>query len=99
MSNPPMQVSTSSSPLTLGVNGTASSRPQFPYQQPRPSSKLMPTNSPTSLATQLNSLKQPPKYRPPEQYLEHNLPPALALPLRTSTAHVAQTFTRCMLQN
>lgn len=38
-----------------------------------------------------------PRYRPPEPCLEHNLPPALALPFNTSSADVLQTLLVAML--
>ncbi|AAZ10111.1 ZFP family member, putative [Trypanosoma equiperdum] len=40
----------------------------------------------------------PPKYRPPEPFLEYNLPPTLALPLKTSPEDVARQLTCAILQ-
>lgn len=43
-------------------------------------------------------VKQPPKYRPPEPYLEHNLPPALALPLKAAPKDVAHSLAAGLLE-
>lgn len=39
-----------------------------------------------------------PKYRPPEPFLEHNLPPALAIPFSTSPADIQSALSMCMLE-
>ena len=39
-----------------------------------------------------------PRYRPPEPFLEFNLPPALALPFQANTPDVAQSFYKLMMQ-
>lgn len=39
----------------------------------------------------------PPRYRPPEPYLEHNLTPVLSLPITSSPKEIAQTFVEVLL--
>mmetsp|Transcript_44038 Transcript_44038/g.50920 ORF Transcript_44038/g.50920 Transcript_44038/m.50920 type:complete len:275 (-) Transcript_44038:119-943(-) len=39
-----------------------------------------------------------PKYRPPEPFLEHNLPPALAIPFHTSQKDIQQALAMCLLE-
>lgn len=47
----------------------------------------------------MGKLPAPPKYNPPEPYLELNLPPALAFPLKVPPKDTATTLTHLMLQN
>lgn len=49
---------------------------------------------------QFKATQQPPaRYRPPEPFLEHNLPPVLALPLKISSEETTQALVRSMLMN
>lgn len=58
------------------------------------------------IAASLNVVSGPvkprviPRYRPPEPFLEFNLPPALALPFQTNSnaSDVAQSFYKVMMQ-
>eukprot|EP00796_Vickermania_ingenoplastis_P008846 gene8846-6227_t len=47
---------------------------------------------PATLPTSILKSTPPPRYRPPEPYLEHNLPPVLVLPIKSSTRDVARMF-------
>ncbi|ORC85664.1 uncharacterized protein TM35_000331210 [Trypanosoma theileri] len=88
-----------SSPLMLGLN-TGSSR-QSHSAKTKPQASLL-VGVPTHLPFQLSvpSVKAPPpKYRPPEPFLEYNLPPTLALPIKTPAKDVALQLTNAMLKN
>lgn len=94
------------SPLVLGLGSSNVSRPfQFGPNASNGSPKaggakaLFSSLSSQTGAVSPAAIKQPPKYRPPEPYLEHNLPPVLALPLKTTPKDVAQSLTAALLQN
>lgn len=98
------------SPLVLGLGGqsVAGSRPfQFgPTNANNGSGKVgggakahfSSLTAPSSSAPPA-PLKQPPKYRPPEPCMEHNLPPVLSLPLKTTPKEIAQSLSAALLQN
>lgn len=88
-----------SSPLMLGLN-VGSSR-QVHGAKSKPPASFM-TGLPAQLPFQLpatNMKAPPPKYRPPEPFLEYNLPPTLALPFNTPSTDVALHLKRMILQN
>ncbi|KAG8340063.1 Torus domain [Trypanosoma vivax] len=90
---------TSNSPLMLGLS--ANNGRQSHSAKNKPQTSLMvgaPTNLPFQIPTQVVKAP-PPKYRPPEPFLEYNLPPTLALPLKTPSEEVAAQLTRTMLQS
>ncbi|KEG06456.1 hypothetical protein DQ04_13841020 [Trypanosoma grayi] len=97
-----------SSPLMLGLNtgggsgggGGGSSRQSHGAKSKPQTSFMVPV--PTHLQFQLSSSTvkaPPPRYRPPEPFLEYNLPPTLALPFNTPSKEVAFQLSRTMLQN
>lgn len=99
--NPAAQGSptTTGSPLTMGLNGqSGTTSRQFQFNKAAGKAHYSVLSPPAS-AMPLSSSKSPAKYRPPEPYLEHNLTPVLALPLRSTTKEVAQSLTRSLLQN
>ncbi|RNF08780.1 uncharacterized protein Tco025E_07082 [Trypanosoma conorhini] len=89
----------SPSPLMLGLS-SGNSRQSHGAKAKPPASFMV--GVPTQLPFQLSSSNVkalPPKYRPPEPFLDYNLPPTLALPLNTPSKDVAMQLTRTMLQN
>jgi hypothetical protein len=54
-------------------------------------------NAQKSVAPPGRKRRPMPRYRPPEPFLEHNLPPALAIPFSTATTDVLQGLLRSML--
>ncbi|CAM45293.1 conserved hypothetical protein [Leishmania braziliensis MHOM/BR/75/M2904] len=57
------------------------------------------SSSASPQAVPMGKLPAPPKYNPPEPYLELNLPPALAFPLKVPTKDTTATLAHLMLQN
>nr|CCC89598.1 unnamed protein product [Trypanosoma congolense IL3000] len=88
----------SASPLLLGLS-SGSNRPQLSTKNKSQTSLMVgvPPNVPFQMTTPAKV--PPPKYRPPEPFLEYNLPPTLALPLKTPPEDVALQLTRTMLQS
>lgn len=50
-----------------------------------------------SLPTTITKSTPPPRYRPPEPFLEHNLPPALVLPINSRTKEMEKLFLSTLL--
>ncbi|KAH9599412.1 Torus domain [Trypanosoma melophagium] len=88
-----------SSPLMLGLNA-GSGRQSHSAKSKTQTSLLVgvPAHLPFQLSNS-NVKVRPPKYRPPEPFLEYNLPPTLALPFNTPSKDVALQLTRTMLQD
>lgn len=91
---------TTSSPLSLALGGqTVANRP-YPFRGPKmPMSALNGSGATASVVMPPTKLQPPSKYIPPEPYLEQNLPPALAIPLKSAQKDVAQLLSQVVLQN
>ncbi|CAD2215360.1 hypothetical protein AGDE_12035 [Angomonas deanei] len=77
-------------PLSFNNNATNNN-----YNKPGGKVFIMGANNQVS-----SSLKQPPLlYRPPEPFLDHNLPPTLALSLGAPGEDFSQGLARALLQN
>ncbi|EAN83698.1 hypothetical protein C3747_258g41 [Trypanosoma cruzi] len=89
----------SPSPLMLGLSSSGSRQTHGAKAKPQTSFMVgVPTHLPFQLSSS-NAKASPPKYRPPEPFLDYNLPPTLALPFNTPPKDVALQLTRTMLQN
>lgn len=89
----------SSSPLMLGLN--VGNGRQFHGPKSKSQSTFM-VGLPTQQSFQISATSvkvPPPRYRPPEPFLEYNLPPTLALPFNTPSKEVALQLTRTILQS
>lgn len=90
---------TNSSPPMLGLN--VGNGRQFHGAKSKTQSSFM-VGMPTQLSFQMSATSvkaPPPRYRPPEPFLEYNLPPTLALPFNTPSKEVALQLTRTILQS
>ncbi|KPA73536.1 hypothetical protein ABB37_09842 [Leptomonas pyrrhocoris] len=92
---------TTSSPLSIALNGPTQTQNRV-YMSTKVANNQPPPlggSSPASPQTVPNGkLPPPPKYNPPEPYLELNLPPALAFPLKAPAKDTAASLARAMLQ-
>ncbi|KAG5499167.1 hypothetical protein JIQ42_03979 [Leishmania sp. Namibia] len=101
-SAPGQQLKATGSSLTMMLgNSNASQSRVF---GPTKAAKHQPTSMSGSSSASpqmvpMGKLPPPPKYNPPEPYLELNLPPALAFSLKVPTKDTAATLTHLMLQN
>lgn len=95
--------SSSSNNNSNGGGGTAVkyySAPQLPPPSHAQNSGGQPASSPLhAMPTAVLKTTPPPRYRPPEPYLEHNLTPVLVIPMKTSSREVAKVFTGSMLSS
>ncbi|KAL7697144.1 hypothetical protein N2W54_008253 [Lotmaria passim] len=89
------------SPLSIALDGSmVQSRVFMPTKVAKNQPSSLGGSSPASPQTAPNGkLPPPPKYNPPEPYLELNLPPALAFPLKTTVKDTAAALSHAMLQN
>jgi hypothetical protein len=90
-----------SSPLSIALNGPMTqSRVFMPTKVAKNQPPSLGGSSPASPQTvPTGKLPPPPKYNPPEPYLDLNLPPALAFSLKTPAKDTAAALSHTMLQN
>lgn len=101
MSAPSQPPKNTSSPLSLTLNGAAAqSRPYMPPKVAKHHPPSLGGSSPASPQTApAGKLPPPPRYNPPEPYLELNLPPALVFSLKAPVKDTAALLASAMLLN
>ncbi|KPI85202.1 hypothetical protein ABL78_5747 [Leptomonas seymouri] len=90
------------SPPSIALNGpmAAQNKVQISTKVAKNQPPSLSGSSPASPQTAPNGkLPPPPRYNPPEPYLELNLPPALAFPLKAPTKDTATSLSHAMLQS
>ncbi|KAG5501369.1 hypothetical protein JKF63_03181 [Porcisia hertigi] len=96
----PLKAAGSSLPMMLSSPSATQSRVFGPTKTAKHQPPSMAGSASASpQLVPMGKLPAPPKYNPPEPYLELNLPPALAFPLKVPTKDTTATFTHLMLQN
>ncbi|CCW61032.1 unnamed protein product [Phytomonas sp. EM1] len=88
-----------SSLMGLGLNSQQSPNRPFQYKGTTGKSHFNALSPSSVFAVPLNNTKPPSRYRPPEPYLEFNLPPVLALLLQSNTKDLEVNLKRLLLQN
>lgn len=92
------------SPLTVGLGAQSKTSRLYAGNKvmvgKNPTSHLSLASGVPSSLTPLTNIKlsAPPRYVPPDLFLEYNLPPALAIPLRLATEGMTQSLASTMLQ-
>lgn len=96
----PLKAAGSSFTMMLNSQNASQSRVFSPTKAAKHQPPSLSGSSSASPQTMpMGKLPAPPKYNPPEPYLELNLPPALAFPLKVPAKDTTATLAHLMLQN